>query len=129
MNKLTFIRFTSALLLMSFLATVAPDRARAQDTQESRLAIACHVIGSWASRAAINRDNDVPISEMLEIILKSSVNRTYSPEMRKFVTAFTAQLDNLVVEVYQSDLTPNNAYLKYREQCQSTGLKTQRAAK
>ena len=78
----------------------------------------CHQMGSWASQAAVARNRGVPLSDVLDVVRGMANNPKLPPGGKTIIALYIERVERVVLAVYGSDMTPNNAYVRYRAECQ-----------
>jgi len=92
----------SLVFLFSSLA-MASDPAMAKSGDGDNL---CHLLGSLASESASQRDNGTQLHKVMDRFEGKNI-----PEEVKKIMA------NIALKVFKSTLTPDDAYITYRESC------------
>jgi len=110
------------VLIVVLAAMTLPRAVPAQNEKTQRLAIVCHFLGKWAEQAATARIVGLPVSRLLDTVHNPAKIAQMPPAERQMFAVMAAELERITLAVYASDLSPNNAYLAYRTQCQAAAL-------
>jgi hypothetical protein len=113
---------TSLSLLLALALIMGPVTVAAQTERTQRLADVCHFLGKWAEQAATARTVGIPVSRLLDTVHNPAKMAQMPAAERQMFAVLAAELERVTLAVYASDLSPNNAYLTYRLQCQAAAL-------
>jgi hypothetical protein len=109
------------LTVAAVLYLIGVSSATAQSAPPSADPV-CHGMGTIASAAAQYRDRAVPLSQVLsDVRSKIATDAPKTGLAGQMMAAMLISIENAIIEVYKSNISANDAYLKYREQCEAGG--------